>query len=141
MADPRLGVSYDNLLDEVETYLIDDSTITFSAAQSGGSSAIGMAVSLSAADTVQLCSDAEEVIGKLIKVASDGIATVQIKGAMTLPGGTGATLTLGSKVVGDLLVAAKGYVRIVNTAVDAEVALGRGYILNASTTTAVWIMF
>ena len=94
---------------------------------------------MSAADTVQLVGDAEAVIGKLILVESDNTCTVQIAGAMELPGGTGATLTLGAKIVGDLLVSAEGYVQAVDTAVAAELGVARGMILDAGTTTAVWV--
>ena len=97
-------------------------------------------MNLSAADTVQLAGDAGAVIGKLIKVESDKIATVQVRGFMTLPGGNGATLTLGKKVVGAAsAVPADGYIREVNTGAAAELGLARGFIADAGTTTAVWV--
>jgi len=122
------------------SFKIDNSTIVYSAGSSGGAAAtmIGHAVNLSAADTVQLAGDGEAVLGKLIHVESDGMCTVQIAGAMTLPGGNSASLTLGKKIVGALdSLSAKGHIREVATATAAELGLCRGLILDAGTTTAV----
>ena len=137
MADPRADVRFDGIGAVYATFKIDNSTITYSATSTNGSAQVGLAVGLSAAETVELVGDGEEVIGKLIAVDADNFATVQIAGAMTLPGGTSASLTLGKKIVGDLLVAAEGYIREVNTATAAELGLARGMILDAGTTTAV----
>ena len=137
MADPRADVRFDGIGAVYATFKIDNSTITYSATETNGSAQVGLAVALSAAETVELVGDGEEVIGKLIAVDADNFATVQIAGAMTLPGGTSASLTLGKKIVGDLLVAAEGYIREVNTATAAELGLARGLILDAGTTTAV----
>jgi len=79
------------------------------------------------------------VLGKLIKVESDGFCVVQTEGYMTLPGGTSATLTAGSKIVGDLLVSAEGYIRVVATGTAAELGVARGIIVDATTTTAVLV--
>jgi len=139
MADPRLAVAYDEIAAVFASFKIDGATITYDATASGGAAAtaIGHAVSLSAADTVQLAADAEAVIGKLIKVSSDGIATVQIAGGMTLPGGVGAALTLGKKIVGAVDgVAAKGHIRECGAAAG-EYVLARGFIIDAAVTTAV----
>ena len=46
----------------------------------------------------------------------------------------------GTKIVGDLLVAAEGYIRSVASATVAEVAVARGQITDASTTTAVEVI-
>lgn len=120
------------------TYKIDDSTITYDASQPGGSAQVGLAVTFSAADTVALTADADEVVGKLILVEADDKCTVQTDGTMTLPGGDGATLTLGTKIVGDLgASSAKGYIRSAASAQAAELLVGRGRIENAGTTTAV----
>lgn len=136
MTDPRLSTSVDGIAPVFATFKIDNSTIVYSASYAGGSVSVGLAVNLSAAQTVQLAGDGEIVLGKLIKVEADNIATVQIAGGMTLPGGTAATLTVGSKIMGDLLVAAKGYVQTVSA--DAAGALvGRGIITDPTTTTAV----
>lgn len=137
MADPRLDVKYDEIGALFATYKIDNSTITYSATAANGSSQVGLAVTLSAAETVALAADAEPIEGKLISVDSDNYCTVQVGGYMTLPAGTGASLTLGKKIVGDLLVAAKGYIREVNTGAAAELGLCRGAIVDAGTTTAV----
>lgn len=121
-----------------ENFEIDDSTITYDASEVGGSAQVGLAVTFSAANTVALAADADHIVGKLIKVEADGFCNVQTKGVMTLPGGDSATLTLGLPIVGDLGAAsAKGYVRIANSAVAAELAKARGEIRDASTTTAV----
>ena len=137
MADPRLAVAYGGIGARFATFKIDNSTITYLATADGGSSQVGLAVTLSAADTVALVADAGAVLGKLIHVESDNTCTVQIAGAMTLPAGTGASLTPGKAIVGCLLVAARGYIREVNTAVAAELGVCRGVILDAGTTTAV----
>lgn len=120
------------------SYKTDNSTILFDRTKSNGSAQIGLAVTLSAANTVALAADGDEVIGKLIKVEADNKATVQTDGTMELPGGDGATLTLGAKIVGDLgAAAAKGYIRAVNTATAAELGLARGRIEDAGTAAAV----
>lgn len=137
MADPRLDVKYDEIAPVFMTFKIDDSTITYSATATNGSSVVGRAVALSAAETVELAGDGEEIVGKLISVEADNYCTVQVAGVMTLPGGTSATLTVGKKIVGDLLVAAEGYIREVATGTAAELGVARGMILDASTTTAV----
>lgn len=136
MADPRL-VDFTGILPEVVTFKIDASTITYDATKANGSASVGLAVTMSAARTVALVADGEAVMGKLLKVEADGKCAVQVGGYMTLPAGTGASLTLGKKIVGDLLVAAKGYVREVNTATAAELGLARGAIIDAADTAAV----
>jgi len=133
MADPRNTVAFDGIGYEAQTFLIDDSTITYSATEANGSASVGLAVTLSTHSTVALAADGEFILGKLIKVESDDKAVVQTGGFMTLPGGTSATLTPGLKIVGDLLVAAKGYIRVVAT----EDTVSRGFIVDSSTTTAV----
>lgn len=122
----------------IETFAIDNSTITYSATEEGGSAAVGLAVTLSAARTVALAADADRVIGKLIAVEADGTAAVITKGVVTLPGGSGATLTLNLPIVGDLGAAsAKGYIRVSDSAVAAEINKSRGFIEDAGTATAV----
>ena len=139
MADPRL--SYDN--NEVgaifASYKYDNSTITYSATTSGGSSQVGLAVTLTAGTQYQIetAADGEFVLGKLILVEADGTCVVQVKGYMSLAAGTAATLTEGKAIVGDLLVAAEGYIREVATATAAELGVCRGWIDDPTTTTAV----
>ncbi len=132
-----LNMSYDEIAGVFASFEIDDSTITFDEDEEGGSAQVGLAVGLTAAGLVELVGDGEEVIGKLIKVEGDGAATVQIGGFMTLPGGTGASLTAGKKIVGDLLVAAEGYIREVATGTAAELGVARGFIKDPADTDAV----
>lgn len=137
MADPRLVVNNEGVEPRYRTYLIDGSTILFSATTAGGSAQVGLAVKFSAANTVALTTDGSEVVGKLIQVEANSVCRVQIGGCMTLAAGTGAALTRGKKIVGALLSAAAGYIREVATGTAAELGVARGYISNAAVTTAV----
>jgi hypothetical protein len=137
MSDPRNAVRFEGIRYQAETFLIDNSTITYDSTEENGSAQVGLAVTLSADGTVALVGDGEGVKGKLIKVESDNKAVVQTKGICTLPGGTSATLTLGEKIVGDLLVSAKGYIQAVATGTAAQLGHARGEILDNDTTTAV----
>lgn len=145
MTDPRLDVSFEGIGAEHASYKIDNSTITYDATKDGGSDQVGLAVNLSAGKTVQLVGDGEVVLGKLVKVEPDGVANVQTGGYVTLPGGEGATLTPGKKIVGDLgPSSAEGYIREVTDASGTptqaevnEIARSRGIIVDASDTTAV----
>jgi hypothetical protein len=137
MADPRNVVTNVGVEPRYRTYLIDNSTITYDADVAGGSAQVGLAVTFSDDNTVQLVADGEAVIGKLILVEPNLVCNVQVGGCMTLPGGTGAALTNGKKIVGDLLVAAEGYIREVATGTAAELGVARGFISNNADTTAV----
>jgi hypothetical protein len=143
VSDVRATVRHEGNHARYETYKIDGTEITYSATAAGGSAQVGLAVALSADDTVDLCGDGEPVLGKLIAVEADGFCTVQIGGFCTLPGGTSATLTLYTKIVGDLLVSAKGYIQTFaasSTVTAAEVTTAvvtRGVINNNDVTTAV----
>lgn len=137
MADPRLTPSNIGVDPEYRTYLIDASTITYSATTANGSAQVGLAVTFSAADTVALAVDGNAVVGKLLQVEPNSICRVQTDGVVTLPAGTGASLTRGKKIVGALLVAAGGYIREVATATAAELGVARGIITNAADTAAV----
>lgn len=138
MADPRNTVVFDGINAEYTTFLIDDSTITYSATATNGSASVGLAVAFSASKTVETAGDGEEVVGKLISVEKDGYAVVQTGGYMTLPGGNGATLTPGKAIVGALNASsAEGYIREVATGTAAELGRCRGMIVDAGTTTAV----
>lgn len=140
MADPRKAVSFSGIGREVVTFLAGGAgaaQITYSATAEGGSAAVGKAVTLSAAGTVALAADGESVIGKLVRVESDGVCAVQVAGFMTLPGGNGAALTLGKAIVGAADAGgAPGCVREVNTGVAAELGRSRGYIVDAGTPAA-----
>lgn len=121
-----------------ETFAIDDSTITYDATEENGSAQVGLAVTFSTHDTVELVEDGDPIVGKLIQVEKDGFCTVQTGGVMTLPGGDSATLTVGLAIVGDLGAAsAKGYIRIAASGTAAELVKCRGQICNSATTTAV----
>jgi hypothetical protein len=141
MANPRKKILHEGVNQLFETFLIDNSTITYDATKDGGSSQVGLAVTFSANDTVALTQDSDFVLGKLMVVESDGTCTVQTKGGCTLPAGNAATVTAGSTVVGALGAAsAKGFVRNTNSAVAAELMKQNGRIYDASTTTALDIM-
>lgn len=138
MADPRNTVAFDGIGYEAQTFIADGSTITYSATATNGSSKVGLAVAFSTHKTIETAGDGEEVLGKLISVESDGKCVVQTGGYMTLPGGNGASLTPGKKIVGALNASsAEGYIREVATGTAAELGLARGMIIDAGTTTAV----
>ena len=141
MADPRDAIRFDDIKPVFVTYKIDNSTITYDSTKTRGSAQVDLAVTFSADDTVQLVGDGEAIEGKLISVDADKKCVVQVGGFMTLPGGSGATLTRGKKIVGDLGAAsAEGYIREANTAVAAELGVQRGRIINNGTTTAVVVV-
>lgn len=141
MSDPRLStdqVGQDALYLRVA---IDNSTITYSATSDGGSAEVGRAVTYSAAGTIALAADGEFVLGKLTCVEYGNYATVQYGGAMELPAGAAASLTLGKKIVGAAsAVPANGYIREVATGTAAELGRCRGFIHDASDTTAVQVI-
>lgn len=143
MADPRLTVKYDEIKPEGAsdvTYIIDNTTIVYSASAVGGSASVGLAVTFSGNNTIALCADGDAVLGKLILVEPDGKAHVQELGHMTLPGGASATLTRGTKIVGALGAAsAKGYIRSAASATAAELVKCRGFIHDVADSTAVGV--
>lgn len=137
MADPRESVSLEGIGYEALTYG-HDNTIVYDKDEVGGSAQVGLAVTVESAGIVSLVGDGEAVEGRLIKVEPGGIAVVQVHGHMELPGGSGASLTLGKAIVGDLGAAsAEGYIREVATATAAELGVMRGVIKDPSVTTAV----
>ncbi len=145
MADPRLNVGYNDIGAKYATFKIDNSTITYSATADGGAAAtmLNHAVYLSLADTVALATAGSAVVGKLLKVESDNMCTVQVKGGMTLPAGTnnaGANaLAVGAKIVGDVdALAAAGHIRgATNNAWNADQIFSLGIVLDAGTTIAL----
>lgn len=139
MPNPRNVVSFEGIDAVYATYLIDNSTIVYDGTKVGGAAAtmIGKAVTLSAAGTVALAADGDAIMGRLDLVEADNKATVQTGGYTVLPGGTGASLTRGLKIVGALLSAAKGYIREAASGTAAELDKGKGQIIDASDTTAV----
>ena len=144
LATPRNIVGFEETAGPHDlTYKIDNSTITYDATKANGAAAtmIGKAVTLSAADTVALAADGDAVIGKLLLVEGDNKCSVRTKGFVSLPGGNGASLTLGKKIVGALNASSeKGYIREVATGTAAELGKARGFIQNAGDTTAVGVM-
>ena len=90
-------------------------------------------------DTVALTTDGAAVEGRLLKVESDGFATVQRWGMAKLPKGDSGpgTVTRGRKIVGATLAAARGYIRDLNTATAAELGVARGQIINVADPTNV----
>lgn len=143
MANPRNTVDFSEIKPLNLTFLADGVTIVYSATAAGGSTVVGRAVRImpGTSETVELVGDGECVMGQLLRVEPDGKAVVQVGGVVTLPGGDSATLTPGSKIVGDLgAAAAEGYIRSVAAATLAEVAVARGNILDATTATAVQVL-
>lgn len=139
MADPRNTVTFDGLGEyEAQTYLIDNSTITYDVTKANGSAMVGLAVTESTNKTVALTADGDAVVGRLIKVEADLKAVVQTGEFVKFPGGLSATLTLGTKIVGALgASSAKGYVRSAASGTAAELNKGIGAIRDATDTTAV----
>lgn len=136
MADPRT-VSRAGIGARYQTFDIDDDTIEFDVDQEGGSAQVGLAV-VKVGDTIELTDDASGVLGELVSVEQDGRATVQTHGEMGLPAGDGADVTEMLPIVGALGPAgARGYIREVDSAVAAELAVARGFIDDPSTTTDV----
>jgi hypothetical protein len=140
LANPRNVVDFTDIGAGRETYKIDNSTITYDAAEDGGSAQVGLAVQLSADGTVALVDNAVRVLGKLIKVEADNKGTVQTKGYTKFPAGTSATLTIGAGIMGDLLVSARGYIQFANPATAAEVAVARGVIIDNDDTANVVVL-
>lgn len=135
MADPREAVSHLSKY-RAKTYA-HDNTIVYDATKTGGSAQVGLAVTLEGSEVVSLVGDGENVEGKLIKVEPNGFCVVQVEGEMTLPGGTSATLTEGSHIVGDLLVSAEGYIQSAASGTATHHVVSRGTIIDSSVTTAV----
>ncbi len=143
MPDPRKVLGFQDIDPEYVTFKYDN-TITYSASAAGGSTSVGLALTMASNGTVALAAANDMVIGKLIAVESDGFCSVQTEGFMTLPAGNGSTVTVGTKIVGALGAAsAKGYIQTVAAAATPTAAevnninKARGFIVDNSTTTAV----
>lgn len=140
LTTPRNIVGYEESDADLVTYKIDNSTITYDGTKANGAATtmINKAVTFSADDTVALAADGDAIVGKLIKVEGDNKASVKVEGYMTLPGGNGASLTRGKKLVGALNASSeKGYIREVATGTAAELGKARGFIQNSADTAAV----
>lgn len=140
MADPRKVTAYDDILPINITLTIDDSSITYDANQLGGSAQVGLAVNFSDDGVVQLAGDGEHVAGVLLLVEADDKATVQVGGVCKFKGGTSAVLTPGTKIIGDLLSAAEGYIQSV-AAATGSIQVAHGMIIDANDTGAVYVLF
>lgn len=138
MSDPRKTVLNTEVFAPTRTRKIDNSTIVYDKTKVGGSAGVGKAVKFSADDTVALTTDGSEVLGVLESVEADGFCTVRERGPVSLPGGSGASLTLGKKIVGAVDGSSNGgFIREVATGTAAELGKARGYICNNDDTTAV----
>lgn len=139
MADPRNTVDFEGIGDRVTaTFIADNSTITY-ATETARSAVVGLAVNLSASKTVQLAGDGEAVLGAIEKVEEDGKVTVHMAPVVTFIGGASATLTPGSRIVGDLGGGGgtgKGYIQTMGATTGASL-VGRGMILDAADTGSV----
>lgn len=142
MADPRKTTEIDGANIVTQNFPGDGVTVNYASASTGGATAVGLAVALTTGGLVETAGDGEEVVGKLLRVEPDDVAVVQIGGGMTLPAGTGATLTLGSKIVGRLGASgAEGYIGSAVATTAAEAAIARGMIVNATDTANVRVDF
>ena len=128
MPDPRDIVRYDDIDIQTATFIIDGTSVTYSATAAGGSAQVGQWVQLTAARTVGLTGNGSEVLGLLLVVHHDGKCTVQTGGYATGPA-TG-TVNAGDRVVGS---ATAGSVRAAAAATLADVAAQRGFVIDAST--------
>lgn len=138
MANPRLAVDFEGIDGHYTGFTIDGTTITWSTTANRGSAVVDRAVALAGAGIVKLAADGERVIGRLERVESDGVCTVQDGGYTTLPGGTAATLTNGSNFVGALNGGNPGYIRTAAPATLADVqATNANTIVDSTTATAV----
>lgn len=148
MADPRINPKHEQIAPVFDTYKYDNVTITYSAAQPGGSASINLAIKISAANTVALADTDDSILGKLLRVEADGTCLVQVGGVMTLPQGNAVTTTPGKKIVGAQgPAAAKGYIKEVVSPgaayVQAEAVANhkaRGQILDNTDTTNVAVL-
>lgn len=127
MANPRNTVKFNGLQYQAQTFLIDDSTITFDRDEANGSAQVGLAVTLSGDATVALCGAGDIVLGKLLKVESDGKATVQTGGYVAFP--SSGAIAAGDKIAG----AANGEIAADTT------AAARGIVVDASDAENVWV--
>lgn len=133
MASVRNIVSFQELYSETVTFKYG-ADITYDSSKNLGSNKVGLAVQISASQTVNLTTDASHVAGKLVYVTDDGFCTVQTGGYAFLPKGDSVTLTFGKKIVGAVgASSAKGYIRDVAAATLAEVAVARGLTVDVST--------
>lgn len=138
MADPRRTLEQDGTNIRTQNFTADAVTVVYASGSTSGATAVGLAMALTTAGKVETAGDGEEVVGKLLRVEPDNVAVVQIGGVMTLPAGTGATLTYGAPVVGRLGTSgAEGYIGAAVATTAAEANIARGQIVAASDTANV----
>lgn len=139
MASGRNQVDYTGIGYRAITYKIDNSTILYDKTQPNGSAQVNKAVMLSGDDTVALTNDGAAVEGKLLKVESDNMATVQVEGFMPLGKGdsSSATATRGKRIVGATLSSARGYIRDAQSGTVAELEKARGRVINVADAAAI----
>ncbi len=148
MSDPRDVLSQSGVRAENTSFKFD-STIVFNRLLAGGSAQVGLAVTrTSTDDTVALANDNDVIAGKLVSVEA-GVCVVQTAGFCTLPGGNGATLTIGGRILGALNASSeRGYIKVLPETVSASptqaevqhafrATKSRGIIRNNDVTTAV----
>lgn len=139
MPNPRNTVAFQGINYNAQTFLTD-SSISFDRNQPGGSAQVGKAVKMTGAKTVGLTTDGSGVVGVILSVESDDKATIHTGQYVEFPAGEGATLTLGSKIVGDLGPDnAQGYIRVVATATAAELGVAKGEIIDAADPTKTMV--
>jgi hypothetical protein len=136
MANPRAAVGHLDVRTVRKSFKYDN-TIVYDKTKPGNSAQAGRAVTLTGVttDTISLVGDGERITGRLEIVEADGFCTVTTHGHVELPGGASATLTQGAAVMGDLGGVGgteEGFVQWVNPATAAQVAVGRGEIINPS---------
>lgn len=136
MANPRNTVRFDGLAQERQTYIADGVTIVYDKTKPGGSLACGLAAKMSGNGILALVEDGDRVRGRIELVEADGKVALTDEGFVELPAGDGATVTVGTMIVGALgAAAAKGFIR---NAVAGDTFLKSGHeIIDVSVTTAV----
>jgi len=143
MAAGRQQVDYSDIDYDALTFKIDNVTITYDPTKPDGigiAAGSGLAVMLSADDTVALTSDGAAVMGKLLKVEKDGFATIQYDGFAQLPQGDTGVCTRGNQIVGATKTALRGFVRDALAATAAELVKAAGVVVNVADTTNVWVL-
>jgi hypothetical protein len=133
---PKDGVGFRAL-----SFLCDGTTIAYSDTASLGSAVAGRAVGLvvGTSDTVELVADGQTVLGRLDHVEADGVCAVQVEGEAKLPQATAGAVARGGKIIGGLLVAARGYIKAPTADVAGALA-ARHEVLDNATSTAISVM-
>lgn len=145
MAHPGDTLAFDGQHARFLTFKGDASTIVYSATAANGSAQVGLAAKFASAGdgTVELTTDGCRVLGPITQVTHDNFVTVQVGGVARLKSGSGATITEGAAIVGDLDGSDPGYIRAAASGTAAELILCGGYIIEdeeaSDGTLAVWL--